>query len=84
MLEKKTIIASTLAFQNESNKDIRYALLEASTVSGILHVSLYLDAIILPYYTGIDALSGSRFSDECPSCLCKTQALVIGGSEIFY
>nr|CAD1835564.1 unnamed protein product [Ananas comosus var. bracteatus] len=68
-------LASTLAFQNESNKDIRYALLEASTVSGILHVNLYLDAIILPYYTGIDALSGSRFSDECPSCLCKTQAL---------
>ncbi|XP_020087845.1 uncharacterized protein LOC109709884 [Ananas comosus] len=76
--------ASALAFKNESDKDIRYAVLEASTVSGILHASLYLDAIIMPYYTGIDALSGSRFSGECPSCLCRTQALVVGGTEISY
>nr|CAD1835513.1 unnamed protein product [Ananas comosus var. bracteatus] len=37
----------------------------------ILHASLYLDAIILPYYTGIDALSGSRFSDEWPVVLVQ-------------
>nr|CAD1835511.1 unnamed protein product [Ananas comosus var. bracteatus] len=53
--------ASALAFKNESNKDIRYAMLEASIVFKIFYASLYLDAIILPYYTGIDALSGLRF-----------------------
>jgi hypothetical protein len=40
---------STLAFDHEANEDIKYAFFEASTIFGILHASLYLDSIILPY-----------------------------------
>ncbi|XP_022769517.1 uncharacterized protein LOC111313041 [Durio zibethinus] len=42
----------------------RYAFLEASTISGILHASVYLDSIFLPYYAGIGALASSTFSGE--------------------
>ncbi|MBA0583975.1 hypothetical protein Gorai_014810 [Gossypium raimondii] len=64
---------SSLAFDNGVDKDPRYAFLEASTISGILHASVYLDSIILPYYTGIDALASSTFSGECLSCMCRKQ-----------
>lgn len=79
-----TLQASALAFRNEADGDVRYAVLEASTVSGILHASLYLDAIVLPYYTGTDALRWSRFSGECPTCLCRMEPLVVGGRTVLY
>ncbi|CAN6301527.1 unnamed protein product [Urochloa humidicola] len=76
--------ASALAFRNEADGDIRYAVLEASTVSGVLHASLYLDAVVLPYYTGMEALRWSRFSGECASCLCRMEPLVVGGTAVQY
>ncbi|KAE8821070.1 hypothetical protein D1007_00917 [Hordeum vulgare] len=76
--------ASALAFRNEADGDIRYAVLEASTVSGVLHASLYLDAVVLPYYTGLEALRWSRFSGECASCLCRMEPLVVGGTAMRY
>ncbi|KAJ8436917.1 hypothetical protein Cgig2_017342 [Carnegiea gigantea] len=75
---------SALAFATETESDIKYVFLEASTVSGILHTALYLDSIILPYYTGLDALVSSRFSGECLTCVCRQQVLVVGGRLIFY
>lgn len=79
-----TLQASALAFRNEADGDVRYAVLEASTVSGILHASLYLDAVVLPYYTGADALRWSRFSGECATCLCRMEPLVVGGRTVLY
>lgn len=76
--------ASALAFRNEADGDVRYAVLEASTVSGVLHASLYLDAVVLPYYTGLEALRWSRFSGECASCLCRMEPLVVGGTAVQY
>ncbi|XP_022757660.1 uncharacterized protein LOC111304900 [Durio zibethinus] len=75
---------SALAFDIGADKDPRYAFLEASTISGILHASVYLDSIILPYYTGIDALASSTFSGECLSCMCRKEVLVAGGKLISY
>ncbi|XVF33056.1 hypothetical protein REPUB_Repub17cG0135400 [Reevesia pubescens] len=75
---------SALAFDIGADKDPRYAFLEASTISGILHASVYLDSIILPYYTGIDALASSTFSGECLSCVCRKEVLVAGGKLISY
>uniref|UniRef100_A0ACD5V9D6 Uncharacterized protein n=1 Tax=Avena sativa TaxID=4498 RepID=A0ACD5V9D6_AVESA len=79
-----TLQASALAFRNEADGDVRYAVLEASTVSGILHASLYLDAVVLPYYTGTDALRWSRFSGDCATCLCRMEPLVVGGRTVLY
>ncbi|OEL19387.1 hypothetical protein BAE44_0019594 [Dichanthelium oligosanthes] len=79
-----TLQASALVFQNEAEGDLRYAVLEASTVSGILHASLYLDAVVLPYYTGTDALRWSRFSGECTTCICRMEPLVVGGRTVLY
>ncbi|KAG8091546.1 hypothetical protein GUJ93_ZPchr0012g20657 [Zizania palustris] len=79
-----TLQASALAFRNEADGDLRYAVLEASTVSGILHASLYLDAVVLPYYTGTDALRWSRFSGECATCLCRMEPLIVGGTTVLY
>ncbi|KAH7519379.1 hypothetical protein FEM48_Zijuj08G0029800 [Ziziphus jujuba var. spinosa] len=75
---------SALSFDNEAVKDIKYVFLEASTISGILHASLYLDSIILPYYTGVDALVSSTFSGECLSCVCRKDVLVAGGTIVSY
>ncbi|XP_044491369.1 uncharacterized protein LOC123215375 [Mangifera indica] len=76
---------SALTFNNElANEDVKYALFEASTISGILHASVYLDSVILPYYTGFDALVSSRFSGECVSCVCRKEALVVGGKLVTY
>ncbi|KAF3327121.1 hypothetical protein FCM35_KLT07239 [Carex littledalei] len=75
---------SALAFRNEADQDLRYAVLEASTVSGILHASLYVDAVILPYYTGLEALMGSRLSGECTSCVCRNEPLIVGGKSATY
>ncbi|KAJ6675118.1 TRANSMEMBRANE PROTEIN [Salix viminalis] len=76
---------SALTFDSGgSGKDVRYAIFQASTISGILHASLYLDSIILPYYTGFDALVSSTFSGECASCVCRKEALVVGGRLIRY
>uniref|UniRef100_A0ACD5TCF1 Uncharacterized protein n=1 Tax=Avena sativa TaxID=4498 RepID=A0ACD5TCF1_AVESA len=79
-----TLQASALAFRNEADGDVRYAVLEASTVSGILHASLYLDAVVLPYYTGADALRWSRFSGDCATCLCRMEPLLVGGRTVLY
>ncbi|XP_065859982.1 uncharacterized protein [Euphorbia lathyris] len=75
---------SALVFDHGVDKDLRYAIYEASTISGILHASLYLDSIILPYYTGFDALTSSRLSGECPSCVCRKEVLVVGGQLVRY
>ncbi|XP_017969623.1 PREDICTED: uncharacterized protein LOC18613862 isoform X1 [Theobroma cacao] len=75
---------SALAFDIGADKDPRYAFFEASTISGILHASVYLDSIILPYYTGFDALASSTFSGECLSCVCRKEVLVAGGKLITY
>ncbi|PON97164.1 hypothetical protein TorRG33x02_069200 [Trema orientale] len=53
---------SALSFDSGAGKDIKFVFLEASTISGILHASMYLDSILLPYYTGYDALMMSSFS----------------------
>ncbi|KAF8406649.1 hypothetical protein HHK36_008739 [Tetracentron sinense] len=50
---------SATTFENEAEENVKYALFEVSTVSGILHA--YLDSIILPAYTGLDALVTSTF-----------------------
>lgn len=75
---------SALAFEKEGDKDIKYAIFETSVISGILHASLYLDSIILPYYTGFDALVSSTFSGVCETCVCRKEALVAGGTLIYY
>ncbi|CAL9136436.1 unnamed protein product [Musa textilis] len=75
---------SALAFRNRAATDIKYAVLEASTVSGILHASLHLDSVLLPYYTGLAALRESTFSGLCASCVCRREPLVLGGSLIGY
>lgn len=75
---------SALTFNNGANKDIKYAFFEASTISGILHASLYLDSVLLPYYTGFDALVSSTFSGECASCVCRKEVLIVGGTLVSY
>ncbi|KAJ8898727.1 hypothetical protein K2173_004893 [Erythroxylum novogranatense] len=78
------LYVSALTFDCSVDKDIRYAFFEASTISGILHASLYLDAIILPYYTGLDAMVSSKYSGECESCVCREEPLVVGGRLVSY
>ncbi|KAJ9187984.1 hypothetical protein P3X46_003389 [Hevea brasiliensis] len=78
------LYVSSLAFDIGVDKDVRYALYEASTISGILHGSLHLDSIILPYYTGFDALVSSTFSGECQSCVCRREVLLVGGKLVTY
>ncbi|PKA54194.1 hypothetical protein AXF42_Ash000027 [Apostasia shenzhenica] len=76
---------SALSFESRrEQRSLRYAVLEASTVSGILHASMYLDSIILPYYTGLDALERSVFSGECPTCVCRREDMVAGGRIVLY
>lgn len=79
------VLISALSFDNEADyKDIQYTFFAASTVSGILHASLYLDSIVLPYYTGFDALMSSTLSGECATCVCRKEALVVGGKLVKY
>ncbi|MED6109668.1 hypothetical protein PIB30_035745 [Stylosanthes scabra] len=68
--------------EDNKKKELRYALFAASTVSGILHASLYLDYVVLPYYTGLDAMANSSFSGVCDSCVCRKEALVVGGKVV--
>lgn len=76
---------SALAFEYQStDRSFKYAVLEASTVSGILHASLYLDSIIMPYYTGLDALIKSSLSGDCETCVCRSGVLVVGGGLVSY
>ncbi|CAK9144768.1 unnamed protein product [Ilex paraguariensis] len=75
---------SALAFDDIADKDIKYAFLKASTISGIMHASLYLDSTIVPYYTGFDALVSSTLSGECISCVCRKEVLVVGGKLVSY
>ncbi|XP_050385839.1 uncharacterized protein LOC126802276 [Argentina anserina] len=78
------VLISALTFTNGGDSDIQYVFFKASTISGILHASMYLDAVILPYYTGLDALVKSTFSGECPSCVCRNEDLVVGGRLVSY
>ncbi|KAK4261916.1 hypothetical protein QN277_004851 [Acacia crassicarpa] len=78
------VLISALSFDHGADKDIKYTFFAASTVSGILHASLYLDSIVLPYYTGFDALVSSTFSGECETCVCRKEALVVGGKLVKY
>lgn len=75
---------SALTFANGADNDLKYVFFEASTISGILHASMYLDAVILPYYTGFDALVTSTFSGECSSCVCRKEVLIVGGTLVSY
>ncbi|KAM7276147.1 hypothetical protein ACFE04_018013 [Oxalis oulophora] len=75
---------SALTFDNGENMDLKYAFFEASTISGVLHASLYLDSVILPYYTGFDALRTSSLSGDCISCICRKEPLVVGGKSVSY
>ncbi|KAL9229042.1 hypothetical protein vseg_004558 [Gypsophila vaccaria] len=74
---------SALSFDTKTVSDIKYLFLEMSTMSGILQAALYIDSIIMPYYTGIDALASSRLSGECLSCVCRERVLVVGGTSVF-
>ncbi|AES59955.1 transmembrane protein, putative [Medicago truncatula] len=79
------VLISALSFDNEADyKDIQYTFFAASTVSGILHASLYLDSIALAYYTGFDALMSSTLSGECATCVCRKEALAVGGKLVKY
>lgn len=78
------VLISALSFDNGADKDFKYTFFVASTVSGILHASLYLDSVVLPYYTGFDALMSSTLSGECASCVCRKEALVVGGKLVRY
>jgi hypothetical protein len=81
------VLISALSFDNEDGdnyKDIKYTFFAASTISGILHASIYLDSIVLPYYTGFDALMSSTFSGECATCVCRKEELVVGGKLVKY
>ncbi|KAL2339385.1 hypothetical protein Fmac_007325 [Flemingia macrophylla] len=78
------VLISALSFDNAADKDFKYTFFVASTVSGILHASLYLDSVVLPFYTGFDALMSSTFSGECASCVCRKEALVVGGKLVRY
>ncbi|KAI4349289.1 hypothetical protein L6164_009897 [Bauhinia variegata] len=78
------VLISALSFDHGTDKDIQYAFFAASTVSGIMHASIYLDSIILPYYTGFDALTSSTFSGECASCVCRKEPLIVGGKLVRY
>ncbi|PQM40068.1 uncharacterized protein Pyn_07220 [Prunus yedoensis var. nudiflora] len=78
------VLISALTFDNGAETDIKYVLFETSTISGILHASVYLDSVILPYYTGFDALVSSTFSGECASCVCRKEVLIVGGTLISY
>lgn len=78
------VLVSALAFENSADRSLKYALLESSTVSGILHGSLYLESVVMPYYTGLDALAASALSGECPTCVCRREALVVGGRVVSY
>ncbi|EOA36595.1 hypothetical protein CARUB_v10011793mg [Capsella rubella] len=75
---------SVLIFENNIEKEASFVFFEASTISGILHASIYLDAVILPYYTGYDALVTSAFSGVCKSCICRKEPLIVGGKIIAY
>ncbi|XP_028767056.1 uncharacterized protein LOC114724773 [Neltuma alba] len=78
------VLISALSFDYGADKDLKYTFFAASTVSGILHASLYLDSVVLPYYTGFDALVSSTFSGECETCVCRREALVVGGKLVRY
>ncbi|KAL1220309.1 hypothetical protein V5N11_021072 [Cardamine amara subsp. amara] len=75
---------SLLIFENNIEKEASNVFFEASTISGIIHASLYLDAVILPYYTGFDALVTSTFSGVCKSCICRKERLIVGGKIVAY
>ncbi|CAA6656425.1 unnamed protein product [Spirodela intermedia] len=66
------VLLSALAFENPPERTLRHVLL------------FRLDAVILPYYTGLDALLRSTLSGECPTCVCRQEVLVVGGNLVSY
>ncbi|CAA7056214.1 unnamed protein product [Microthlaspi erraticum] len=75
---------SVLVFESNIEKEASFVFFEASTISGILHASIYLDAVILPYYTGFDALVASTSSGVCKTCICRKEPLTVGGTIVAY
>ncbi|XP_074577602.1 uncharacterized protein LOC141834044 [Curcuma longa] len=73
------VYVSALAFRNRSENEAKYGVLEATTVSGILHASVHLNSVIFPYYTGLEAAAGSTPSGACASCVCRKAALAATG-----
>ncbi|GLJ25118.1 hypothetical protein SUGI_0480390 [Cryptomeria japonica] len=67
---------------NGVSKNLNVVVFEASMAVGMLHGSLYVDAVTLPYYTGVEA-SMSMSSGIFSSCICRKEPLVAGGS-FFY
>lgn len=55
-------------------------IFEVSMASGIVHASLYVDSVAMPYFTGLDAFMSSSFSGICTSCICRREPLVPGGA----
>lgn len=53
---------------------------EVSMASGIVHASLYVDSVAMPYYTGLEAFMSSSLSGICTSCICRSEPLVAGGA----
>uniref|UniRef100_A0A0A9DDH0 Uncharacterized protein n=1 Tax=Arundo donax TaxID=35708 RepID=A0A0A9DDH0_ARUDO len=72
--------ASAIAFQNKADDDIRYAVLEASSVSEVL----LLDTVVLSYFSRLVVLRWSRFFRECASWLCRMEPLVVGIAAVQY
>lgn len=60
------VLISAIAFDSgaDTDSDIKYVLFEMSKASGILHLCLDLDSVLLPYYTGYDALRSSTLSGD--------------------
>ncbi|XP_057833157.1 uncharacterized protein LOC131043935 [Cryptomeria japonica] len=67
---------------NGVSKNLNAVVFEVSMAVGMLHGSLYVDAVTLPYYTGVEA-SMSMSSGICRSCICRKEPLVAGGT-FFY
>lgn len=53
---------------------------EVSVAAGIVHASLYVDSVAMPYYTGLEAFMSSSLSGICTSCICRREPLVAGGA----
>ncbi|ERN08145.1 hypothetical protein AMTRI_Chr09g37420 [Amborella trichopoda] len=76
---QQLVQVSALAFESPEIKSVKSLFLDVSSVSGILHAGIYVDSVVLPYYTGFEALVFSTLSGECGSCVCRKKVLVAGG-----
>jgi len=46
---------------------------------GIVHVILYVDSMVMPYYTSLDAFMSSSLFGIFTSCISRREPLVVGG-----